>query len=337
MKSSYSESVPAVDPHIGVLCANLDSFEPQSMEEVLSRTTLEHLQLARGHFQGQVMHAEFSASTLDWGSYNLPLLATGGMPVDRITLGFILTDDGASKMNGKSFSAPAPALFTEGTELYYHLAPGTQWMGFQIDRGQLEAIGLSVQQGFSGPATNATRPHQQLAQLLQQTLAVLWNHSGFAPDPEVPDPSALMEEAEAYLFDLMTSAIASAEPASGRDSLQRPDAVRLARLATDYILANMHAPLRIGAICSELQCDLKSLERAFQRVHGISPRRFLTLCRLNKARQLLLDGTGKHSVTSAATACGIQHFGRFSQQYRSWFRERPSETLARSTDCRKTS
>jgi AraC family ethanolamine operon transcriptional activator len=337
MKSSYSESVPAVDPHIGVLCANLDSFEPQSMEEVLSRTTLEHLQLARGHFQGQVMHAEFSASTLDWGSYNLPLLATGGMPVDRITLGFILTDDGASKMNGKSFSAPAPALFTEGTELYYHLAPGTQWMGFQVDRGQLEAIGLSVQQGFSGPATNATRPHQQLAQLLQQTLAVLWNHSGFAPDPEVPDPSALMEEAEAYLFDLMTSAIASAEPASGRDSLQRPDAVRLARLATDYILANMHAPLRIGAICSELQCDLKSLERAFQRVHGMSPRRFLTLCRLNKARQLLLDGTGKHSVTSAATACGIQHFGRFSQQYRSWFRERPSETLARSTDCRKTS
>lgn len=336
MKSSCSTNTPFANPDISVLSAKMDGFEPQSMEEVLSRTTLQHLQLARGRFLGQVMHAQFSESTLDWGSYNLPLLATGGMPVNRITLGFILSDDGASRMNGKNFSAPAPAVFTEGTELYYHLAPGTQWMAFQVERSQLERIGLTVEQGFSGPVANATRTHQQLGQLLQQTLAMLWRLSVSAPDPGVPDPSALMEEVEAHLFDLLTSAIASAEPATGRDILQRPYAIRLARRAMDYILADMHAPLRIGTVCSELQCDLKSLERAFRKVHGMSPRQFLTVCRLNKARQLLLDANGKDSVTSAATACGIQHLGRFSQQYRSWFQERPSETLARSRHSGKT-
>jgi hypothetical protein len=117
MKSSCSTNTPFANPDISVLSAKMDGFEPQSMEEVLSRTTLQHLQLARGRFLGQVMHAQFSESTLDWGSYNLPLLATGGMPVNRITLGFILSDDGASRMNGKNFSAPAPAVFTEGTEL----------------------------------------------------------------------------------------------------------------------------------------------------------------------------------------------------------------------------
>jgi AraC-like DNA-binding protein len=209
-------------------------------------------------------------------------------------------------------------------------------MAFQVERTQLERIGLTVEQGFSGPVANATRTHQQLGQLLQQTLAMLWRLSVSAPDPGVPDPSALMEEVEAHLFDLLTSAIASAEPATGRDILQRPYAIRLARRAMDYILADMHAPLRIGTVCSELQCDLKSLERAFRKVHGMSPRQFLTVCRLNKARQLLLDANGEDSVTSAATACGIQHLGRFSQQYRSWFQERPSETLARSRHSGKT-
>jgi transcriptional regulator GlxA family with amidase domain len=92
----------------------------------------------------------------------------------------------------------------------------------------------------------------------------------------------------------------------------------------------MAEPLRIATICCKLDCDLKSLERAFHIVHGRAPRQFLTLVRLNKARQLLLDGNGRHSVTDIATACGIQHLGRFAQQYYLWFGERPSETFSRS-------
>ena len=319
------------------MSANFDSFEPQSMEEVLSHTTVEHLQLSRGRFLGEVMRAEFTTSTLDWGSYNLPLLASAGMPADRVTLGFILTSDGESLMNGKSFSASAVVVFTEGTELYYRLAPYTQWLAFQVERSLLERIDLPLQQHFAGPVGNPSPGNRRLNQNLQGTLAVLQSISGSGPSPDVPDPVACMKEVEAYLFDLLTSAFTCLQPGDANGRQRLPEAIGLARFATDYILANMAEPLRIGTICKELGCDLKSLERAFQRVHGTSPREFLTLARLNKARQLLLDGNGRYSVTWAATACGIHHLGRFSQQYRLWFGERPSETLARSIHAGKKS
>ena len=146
-----------------------------------------------------------------------------------------------------------------------------------------------------------------------------------------------MKEAEAYLFDLLTSAFSSVQLEPQNDRQHLPEAIRMARFATDYIFDNIGEPLRIGTICRELDCDLKSLERAFRRVYGTSPREFLTLTRLNRARQLLLHGNGRYSATYAATACGIQHLGRFSQQYCVWFGERPSETLARSIHSGKTS
>ena len=337
MTTLSTEAIPSTGQDIGVLSTNFDSFEPQSMEEVLSHTTVEHLQLSRGRFLGEVMRAEFTTSTLDWGSYNLPLLASAGMPADRVTLGFILTSDGESLMNGKNFSASAVVVFTESTELYYHLAPNTQWLAFQVERSLLERIGLPLQQQFAGFAGNPSPGNRRLNQNLQDTLAVLRSISGPEPSPDVPDPVACMKEAEAYLFDLLTSAFTSVQSGYANGKQHFPEAIRLARFATDYILANMAEPLRIGTICRELDCDLKSLERAFRRVHGTSPRQFLTLIRLNRARQLLLDSNGSYTVTWAATACGIQHLGRFSQQYRLWFGEHPSETLARSIHAGKKS
>ena len=330
MNSSQTGTIPPIEPDIGVLSLDLDSFEPQSMEEALSHTTVEHLQLARGRFLGQLMHAEFTASSLDWGSYNLPLLATGGMPAHRVTLGFILAADGESMMNGKTFQPPALVLFSEETELYYRLAPGTQWLAFQVERSLLERLGLSLQPGSAGPAGNSTTGIRQLNQNLQDTLAVLRNISVSGHDPEIPDPLGCIKEAEARLFDLLASAVASMQPDPADSRLDRSETIRLVRFATDYILAHHKESMRIGTICCELDCDLKTLERAFHKVHGMSPRQFLTLTRLNNARQLLLNGKGKHSVTHTAMASGIQHLGRFSQQYRLWFGERPSKTLARS-------
>jgi AraC family transcriptional regulator, ethanolamine operon transcriptional activator len=329
MNSSYTDAGPTADPDVGVMTATMDSFEPQAMEEAVSRSTVEHLQLTRGRFLGQLMHAQFTSSILDWGSYNLPLLATACMPADRITLGFILASDGESMMNAKRFTAPTAALFTEGTELHYRMAENTQWMALQVERDLLERIGLSVQQGFAGPVANAARENPQRNQHLRDALAMLWNLSSCRPDPGIPDPAGCMKQLEAHLMDLMASECASAHQGAAPESQHRPEAIRLVREATDYIHDHMAEPLRIAALCCELDCTLKSLERAFQRIHGMTPKQFLTLARLNKARQLLLDRRGRYGVTYVATVCGIQHLGRFSQTYSSWFGERPSETLSR--------
>ena len=337
MKASYTQTHPSAVPDTAVMTASVDSFEPQTMEEALSQTTVEHLQLAKGRFLGQMMHARFTTSMLDWGSYNLPLLATAGMPTDEVTLGFILASDGESLMNGKSFTAPTFALFTEGTELNYRLAANTQWMALQVERDLLEPVGLSLQQGFAGPLAEPSRDNLQLRRDLQDALAVLRNISSRRPDPGIPDPAGCMKQLEACFLDLMTSAFASGQPGPAPGTRHRSETIRLVREATDFIMSHMAEPVRIGSLCCEMGCDLKSLERAFHSVHGMAPRQFLTVSRINKARQLLLQSNGRNDVTNIASACGIHHLGRFSQAYHSWFGERPSETLSRSRlSCKAT-
>jgi AraC-like DNA-binding protein len=330
MNSSSTDAGPSTNPDFGVMTATMDSFEPQAMEEAVSHSSVEHLQLTRGRFLGRLMHARFTTSILDWGSYNLPLLATACMPADRVTLGFVLDSKGESMMNAKRFNAPTAALFTEGTELHYRLAANTQWMALQVERDLLERIGLSVQRGFAGPVASVSRESPRLNHNLQDALTMLWNLSSCRPDPAIPSPADCMKQLEAHLQDLMITTCASAHQGAAPESQHRPEAIRLVREATDYIHDHMAEPVRIAALCCELDCTLKSLERAFRRIHGMTPKQFLTLARLNKARQLLLDSDGsRYGVTFIATVCGIQHLGRFSQAYRSWFGERPSETLSR--------
>jgi AraC family ethanolamine operon transcriptional activator len=332
MSSLSTETIPADDTQLAVMSVKMDSFIPQSMEEALSNTNVEHLQLERGRFHGQLIHARFTNSSMDYGGYNLPLLATSGMPSDKITLGYILAADGESIMNGKSFTAPSAVLFAEGTELHYRLAANTQWLALQIERDLLESVGLSIQQDSAGPAGASSAGDRKVSQKLQNTLSVLQTLATPGTNTAIPDASRCIKQVEAHLFDLLIGTFASANSSTQQQSMCRPEAVRMVEKITDYLHANIAEPLQITRICSEMECDLKTAERAFHTIHGMAPRQFLTLLRFNKSRRMLLDRKAKKSVTEIATACGIQHLGRFSQQYHMWFGERPTETRARSMD-----
>jgi transcriptional regulator GlxA family with amidase domain len=72
--------------------------------------------------------------------------------------------------------------------------------------------------------------------------------------------------------------------------------------------------------------SVRSIQEGFQKHRGHPPLVFLRLLRLAKARELL--SRGDCSVTGAALACGFEHLGRFSVQYRAYFGESPSRTLA---------
>jgi AraC-like DNA-binding protein len=67
---------------------------------------------------------------------------------------------------------------------------------------------------------------------------------------------------------------------------------------------------------------------------GIGPQRYITLHRLNLARQALLEANPRHTkIAAIAGRLGFWHLGRFSSQYHRMFGELPSKTLAQ---CPKT-
>jgi transcriptional regulator GlxA family with amidase domain len=120
--------------------------------------------------------------------------------------------------------------------------------------------------------------------------------------------------------------------AAGRATINPPQSRaadrRLVRAAIDAIDARLDEALQIGGLCTELNTSWRTLERAFLRLLGMPPKRYIQLARLAEARRLLLQyrRTGC-SVAEIASACGISHLGRFSQAYRSTYGELPSQTL----------
>ena len=316
-------------PSSAVTTIALDGFHPAVMEEAFRLGTVEHVQLAPGHFRGRLMRAEQGASRIDWASYNIPLLALGEMPGDRVTLGFVFDISEPCWLNGHEVSAATPVLFTEGTEFHYRSPRGWQGLAVQLPREQAEVAGLELRD--QGVTPLAAEP-QCARGAEREFAAVLEGLRDIALGiPAISDAAACLRRLESHLLDLFS---ATAMDTSSSPSARATDPARRAQLvrrATDFMYARLGEPLRVGAICRDIGCDWKTLKRAFLAVNGVPPKRFLTMARLSMARRTLLRAPPDASVTSIALNCGIHHLGPFSCEYRRVFGEVPSETLARAT------
>ncbi len=87
----------------------------------------------------------------------------------------------------------------------------------------------------------------------------------------------------------------------------------------------------ITSLCLALRASPRTMEAAFKTCTGMGPHRFFLHRRLNRARNLLLNGkAGAVGVTDVALELGFTELGRFSVRYRKLFGESPSATLKRA-------
>lgn len=101
------------------------------------------------------------------------------------------------------------------------------------------------------------------------------------------------------------------------------------RLACEYMQAHAANPVSLSELAERLGIGLRSLQLAFRRELGCSPREYLTACRLELARQRLLSDNVRSTVTEIALECGFTDMANFARKYRLHFGERPSQTLRR--------
>jgi AraC-like DNA-binding protein len=93
-------------------------------------------------------------------------------------------------------------------------------------------------------------------------------------------------------------------------------------------LAHLDEPLHISALCRTLAVSERTLRKAFHKIHGLPPCRYLRMLRLAQARRALLSADSRRvTVTEIATGFGFVELGRFSVEYRKVFGETPSQTL----------
>lgn len=105
----------------------------------------------------------------------------------------------------------------------------------------------------------------------------------------------------------------------------------LVEQAENLALADLDGPLQIPDLCRVLGVSDRTLRKAFHRIHGTAPCRYLRMMRLSQARWTLLSADCRLvTVTDVATCFGFVELGRFSVEYRKTFGESPSQTLHRA-------
>lgn len=148
--------------------------------------------------------------------------------------------------------------------------------------------------------------------------------------PQDPAPSGRVIAGMAALVrDLIADWLGEIPAERGAaDRATGTDAARVRR-AEEIMRARIDEPLSVADLAQELGLSLRSLQLAFQTVHGEGPRARLTRIRLDLARAALLAADPPRQVTEVALDCGFTHLSRFAEAYLRAFGERPSETLAR--------
>jgi AraC family ethanolamine operon transcriptional activator len=118
----------------------------------------------------------------------------------------------------------------------------------------------------------------------------------------------------------------------GAERLANGAAATIARQAQTFIEERFHDAIRLEDLCVFTGVGLRTLQCCFASHFQISPTDYIKARRLNAARRdLIVAGPSSRSVTKIALENGFPHLGRFSANYRAYFRELPSETLKAKT------
>ncbi len=97
----------------------------------------------------------------------------------------------------------------------------------------------------------------------------------------------------------------------------------------EYLEANSTKPITMKLLTQVTGHSGRSIYRAFHRYRDCTPMEFLRNVRLRLVRKKILQATPGSMVTNIAYECGFTHLGRFAEEYKRSFGERPSETMQR--------
>lgn len=123
---------------------------------------------------------------------------------------------------------------------------------------------------------------------------------------------------------------------SGCAMLPPPPPTRVAgryrriKQARDFIADHLQESIHLGDLGLEIGLSMRGTENLFKDMIGVNPTIYLRHQRLHAVRRKLAKATPSPGIVKqVALEMGFWHLGRFASDYRAFFGENPSATLAR--------
>jgi len=150
-----------------------------------------------------------------------------------------------------------------------------------------------------------------------------------ARDPSLLEPLEVREQIRRRVEDAVLELLVEQFGRRGERLPPPGSRVQLVRRAERYLEEAGGRRVPVAELCRAVGASRRSLECAFQAVYGVSPLRYMRARQLAQARRILREAPPERGeVKRAAYEAGFTEMGRFSVDYRRFFGESPSETLA---------
>jgi AraC-like DNA-binding protein len=96
--------------------------------------------------------------------------------------------------------------------------------------------------------------------------------------------------------------------------------------ACEYIDEHASESPTIESVCGAAGVSWRTLNYAFRDRFGVTPKQYLQMVRLRRARRELIGSDPRSTIAEIAGRWGFWHMGQFAHDYRRHFGELPSET-----------
>jgi AraC-like DNA-binding protein len=281
-----------------------------------------------GEFKAHVTRMSFRTLWLQKIYENLPRVMNAANSPTRAGFSFLTHPGEGIVWNGIQAAPDQIIPIPPARDFRHRLVGPTRWASMSLP---VDSLGR-----LSGPAGRDLVPDgdelpiEPPAIRIAHLRTLLWRaEKVLASCPDVlahPSGGIYLEGA---LTDALVSVLSTATPAS--DYPNRHRSLYVARRFVALVEERVHEALLLTDISQRLSVPIRTLHAVCLEHLGISPKRYLTLRRLQLVRRALVCGDhNKATVTDIATEFGFWELGRFAVAYKNCFGESPSVTLRRT-------
>ena len=228
-------------------------------------------------------------------------------------------------LNGTMLPAHAITVLAPGADFIFANLLPLEWLSFSVGLDRLPPRLIDRLSEPIAPRTAALLVSQEacFAELIDVAARAARLHSTMGSRRSVLEPV----DGEGELIDALTAAVEASEPdRSARKQGDRSNYETIVHLA----LAGIHDEgiVPVADLCQAIGIAERTLQRAFNRIFRMSPRRYLKLLQLNQVHAAFCAAESRGQlVTDILTRHGVTELGRFASEYRALFGELPSQTI----------
>ena len=236
--------------------------------------------------------------------------------------------DGFMRVNGEALLPNSPFFMPPGSDFAISNEHSHRWFSIYIPEPLMHDLRLNEDaQGRQirhvSKMQSSAAQSERIWRLTRRFL------TSAAASPAICDGTRSLANFETELVntlrDFYGRRLESPAPRRGRPIVT--DRLMVAR-AIDAIEASEDGRLSIEDLVRITGVSERSLRAGFRRYFGVSPKRFMQICVLNRARTRLTRARPEEAtVTQVAADLGEWDVGRFAMRYKNEFGESPSETL----------